>query len=66
MIAAAEKQQIVIDKDQILGVGDLEGRKKVVAQALSVADKGVFSYDSPGTLKGTGPGDFTVGNQLDC
>ena len=66
MIVAAEKQQIVIDKDQILGEGDLEGRKKVVAQALSVADKGVFSYASPGTLKGTGPGDFTVGNQLDC
>lgn len=66
MIAAAEKQQIVIDKDQIIGEGDLEGRKKVVAQALSVADKGVFSYMSPGTLKGTGPNDFTVGNQLDC
>lgn len=67
MIASAEKQQIVIDKDQIVGEGDLEGRKKVVAQALSVADKepAVFTYGSS-QLSGKGPGDMSVGQTLDC
>lgn len=65
MIASAEKQQIVVDKDQIIGEGDLEGRKKVVAVAL--AQVGQFTYQNPGCqLSGTGPNDFSVGSTLDC
>lgn len=59
-IAAAEKQ----------GGGDgnnaenFAGREKVVAIAKDSLGK--FTYKSPGSLKGTGPDNFTVGSTLDC
>ena len=60
MIAQAEKQDSGGDSQY----DDYQGREKVIAIANDSLGK--FSYKSPGSLSGTGPNDFTVGQTLDC
>lgn len=62
MIDAAEKQGA--DEGTSDGAGDLAGRQKVIQIARDSLGK--FSYQSPGSLSGSGPSDFQVGGTLDC
>lgn len=62
MIAQADKQNTGDSGGDI--ADNYEGREKVVQIAKNSFGK--FTYKSPGSLKGTGPDNFTVGNTLDC
>ena len=62
-IASAEKQII-----EDTGQGDIQDNQAAREKVVEIAkgQLGKFKYKMPGSLKGSGPDNFTVGSTLDC